>query len=140
MVGKHLVKTWSKTIPVLCLSSGEAELMYIVRGSTEALGLQALYKDIGLEVGLHMRSDATAAIGIVSPLGLGRVRHLVASDLWVQEKARSGSIRFSKVDGKQTLPTPSPKPWTRLQRRGIFTRWVSFGYPVALPLLQGRRQ
>ena len=101
MVGKHFVKTWSKTIPVLCLSSGEAELMSIVRGSTEALGLPALYKDIGLEVGLHMRSDATAAIGIVSRLGLGRVRHLAVSDLWVQEKARSGVIRFSKVEGKK---------------------------------------
>ena len=99
MSGGHLLKSWSKTIPVLALSTGEAELMSLVRACTEALGLQALYKDLNVDVEIRVYSDATAAIGIVSRLGLGRVRRLAVSDLWVQEKARSGAIKFAKIEG-----------------------------------------
>ena len=99
MVGSSMLKSWSKTLTVLALSSGEAELMAIVKSATEALGLQAIYSDFGLSMQLEVRSDATAAIGMVSRLGLGRVRHLAVSDLWVQEKSRS----FSKP-GRRITP------------------------------------
>ena len=100
-VGKHLLKAWSKTLPVLALSTGEAELMSVVRASVEALGLRAIYDDFGLKMNISIRSDATAAIGMVARLGLGRVRHLAVADLWVQGKAKSGELSFSKVDGKE---------------------------------------
>ena len=87
MLGSHLIKSWSKTISVLALSSGEAELLAIVRASTEALGLRSIYADFGVQMKLTVKSDATAAIGMVARLGLGRVRHLAVSDLWVQRKA-----------------------------------------------------
>ena len=85
---------------VLALSTGEAELMSVVRASVEALGLRAIYDDFGLKMRIAIRSDATAAIGMVARLGLGRVRHLAVADLWVQGKAKSGELNFSKVDGK----------------------------------------
>ena len=91
-VGGPLLKSWSKTLAVLALSSGEAELMSLVKAGTEALGLQALYRDFGEEMSITIASDATAAIGMVSRLGLGKVRHLAVSDLWLQEKARSGAM------------------------------------------------
>ena len=51
-----------------------------------------------------MKSDATAAIGMVHRLGLGKVRHLAVGDLWVQHHVRSGKIRVSKMS---LLETPS---------------------------------
>ena len=75
--------------------------MSVVRASVEALGIRALYADFGLEVELHVMSDATAAIRMVGWLGLGKVRHLAVSDLWVQEKARAGDIKYAKVPGKE---------------------------------------
>ena len=51
-------------------------------------------------MGAVVRSDATAAIGMVARVGLGRVRHLAVSDLWVQGKARSKAIRYEKVEGR----------------------------------------
>merc|ERR1739836_175722 len=76
MIGDHCIKSWAKTLPVLALSSGEAELMAVVKGTTEALGLQALFSDLGMSKKIAVRSDATASIGIVSRIGLGKVRHL----------------------------------------------------------------
>ena len=104
------MKSWSKTIAVLALSSGEPELMAMVRASTEALGLRALYRGFGLEMKIGIRSDATAAIGIVARVGLGRVRHLAVSDLWIQAKARSGEIIYTKINGKINYSDALTKP------------------------------
>ena len=49
MFGTHCLKTWAKTLPILALSSGEAELMAVVKGTTEAFGLQALLLDLGIK-------------------------------------------------------------------------------------------
>jgi hypothetical protein len=99
-VGQLLDKSWSKTQPTIALSSGEAELAAVVKGATEALGLQAILEDFGIPVNLHLRSDATAAIGMVKREGLGKVRHLATADLWIQQKVRRGHIKVSKVPGK----------------------------------------
>ena len=45
--------------------------MPVGRGAVEITGLQSLLRDFGEETTAEMRSDATAAIGIVSRLGLG---------------------------------------------------------------------
>ena len=95
------MKNWSKTQAIVALSSGEAELGALVKGSTEALGMQSVLTDFGEQVGLAVRSDATAAIGMVNREGLGKVRHLAVADLWVQEKRRMGVIDYGKVDGKE---------------------------------------
>ena len=84
LYGSHCIKSFAKTLPILALSTGEAELMAVVKGTTEALGLQALLEDLGQEVRVAVKSDATAAIGIVARAGLGKVRHLSVADLWIQ--------------------------------------------------------
>ena len=105
-----MLKAWSKTLSVLALSSGEAELMSMVKASSEALGLRALYGDFGIDISIRIASDATAAIGMVGRLGLGKVRHLSVSDLWLQEKSRSGEIKFYKVLGAVNPSDAMTKP------------------------------
>ena len=100
MYGAHCLKSWAKTLPILALSSGEAELMAVVKGTTEAMGLQALFSDLGRKTNIAIKSDATAAIGIVSRVGLGKVRHLSVADLWIQQAARQGRAVYSKVPGQ----------------------------------------
>lgn len=97
--GSIMTKSWSKTQATIALSSGEAEPGAVVTGATEALGMQAFLKDLGQDVKIHLRSDATAAIGMVKREGLGRARHLAVADLWVQQRVRSGDIAVSKVTG-----------------------------------------
>ena len=97
--GSGVIKSWSKTQATIALSSGEAELAAVVKGAAEGLGLKAVLADFGVNVNLHMFSDATAAIGMVRREGLGRVRHLAVADLWVQQKVRNGEIVVSKIPG-----------------------------------------
>ena len=63
----------------LALSSGESEL-----AATEGFGLQSILGDFDLCGHVAVKSDATAAIGMVHRLGLGKVRHLAVGDLWIQ--------------------------------------------------------
>ena len=89
MLGYHTVRHWSKTRSTIALSSGEAELSGIGSGIAEALGFQSLAKDMGWECSITVHSDATAAIRIARRRGMGKVRHLDVTDLWIQEKVQS---------------------------------------------------
>jgi hypothetical protein len=101
LMGTHLIKHWSTTQKVVTLSSGEAELAGIVKGSAEALGLQSLALDLGFEVKVRVYADSSAAIGICKRSGIGKVRHLAVGQLWIQEKVRSGEIALLKVLGSE---------------------------------------
>ena len=100
MRGGHLIKHWSCTQKVVTLSSGEAELAGVVKGASEGLGLQSIGMDLGLEMPLRVHTDSSAAQGICNRSGIGKVRHLAVSQLWVQERIRDKSFELYKVRGE----------------------------------------
>ena len=99
--GTHLIKHWSSTQRAVTLSSAEAELYGLVKGTTEALGIQSWGLDFGLCMKVRMHADSAAAIGICRRSGIGRVRHLAVGQLWVQEGLRRGDFTLFKVQGDQ---------------------------------------
>ncbi len=100
LLGSHALKSWSSTQSNVALSSGEAEFHGVVRGSGIGLGLQSLLKDVGIAVPLRLWTDSSAAIGICSRQGLGKLRHLDTHTLWVQQAVRSKRVDLRTVDGK----------------------------------------
>ena len=100
MIGKHCIRTWSSTQPSVTLSSGEAEFYGLVKAAGAGLGHQSLMGDLGLDVPVTVWTDSSAAIGIASRSGLGKLRHLETHTLWVQEKVRVGAIKVKKVRGE----------------------------------------
>ena len=122
----QFVKVWSKTMGILAPSSGESELAAVVRAATEGLGLQSVLGDFDSCGHVAVKSDATAAIGMVHRLRLGKVRHLAVGDLWSQHHVRSGKIRVSKMSGLESPSDPQtkylgPEP---LQRHTKACNWV----------------
>ena len=105
MLGAHTTKTWSTNQAVLALSSGEAEYYAIVKAASVALGIRSLAADLGItfECAISIKSDASAAIGISSRVGIGKVRHIEVTQLWVQEKVASGEIVIEKVATEDNL-------------------------------------
>ena len=99
--GCHLIKHWSTTQTTVALSSAEAELTGICKGASQGLGLQSLAADLGIDVGLQVMTDATAAIGIARRRGLGKVRHLATADLWIQDRIRKKDFSLNKVLGSE---------------------------------------
>ena len=99
MRGEHCVRHWSSTQTTIALSSGEAELSGIAKAMTYALGFQHMAKDLGFTFSIDVYSDAVAAIGIARRRGVGKIRHLDTTDLWVQAKIRSGALNLHKCWG-----------------------------------------
>lgn len=56
--------------------------------------------DLGLQLPVTAWTDSSAAIGIASRSGLGKLRHLETHTLWLQEKVRTGAIVVKKVRGE----------------------------------------
>ena len=56
---------------------------------------------MGFHHKIRLHSNATAAIGIAWRRGMGKIRHLDCTDLWIQEKVRSGAAEVVKVPGTE---------------------------------------
>ncbi len=99
MLGKHTIKSWSSTQVSVSLSSGEAGFYGTIRGAGMGLGFQSLMADLGHRLKLRVWTDSSAAIGVCSRQGLGKLRHLDTHLLWIQQAVRSGRIDLRKIDG-----------------------------------------
>ena len=140
MLGGCLLKHWAKTQSTVSLSNGEAELQGIAFGAAQGLGIQSLLKDMNWPVRLCIHSNATAASGMCRRKGLGKVRHLATTDLWIQEKVRSKVIELVKI-----LGTENPADvLTKYVERGIMEKALDrmnltfmSGRPASAPATMG---
>ncbi len=100
MLGSHVIKHWSSTQPSVTLSSGEAEFYGVVHGAGMGLGYQSLLRNTQRHLPLRLWTYSSAAIGICSRQGLGKLRHLDTHTLWVQQAVREKRVDLRKVDGE----------------------------------------
>lgn len=103
MLGQHCIKTWSTNQQVIALSSGEAEFYGIVKGASIALGIAGMLDDMDCKVKVAIATDSSAAKGIGSRRGLGKVRHIELSELWVQDQVSRGRIELVKIKGEDNF-------------------------------------
>ena len=95
------MRGWASTQAVHALSSGEAELTAVVKCSCETIGIVQLGDDWGLELEGDIMVDSSAALGVVSRRGAGRLRHVRVGQLWVQQKHETEELRYRKVKGTE---------------------------------------
>ena len=81
------------------MSSGEAEFYGAVKGASTGLGMKLLYCDIGYDLLLSLCTDSSTAFGICSRQGLGNLRHLECTSLWIQQRIRHGELEVRKIAG-----------------------------------------
>ena len=84
----------------------------MVKAGAQLLGIRALMRDMGIGGRIHCKlvdknlkilTDASAAKGVAQRLGLGQMRHIEVTTLWLQNKVRTGEILIEKVGGKCNL-------------------------------------
>lgn len=70
-----------------------------------AIGTGSIARDLGIEYkeSIRLKSDASAAIGIATRIGIGKVRHIEVSQLWLQHQVYRGDIVIVKVKGEVNL-------------------------------------
>ena len=83
----NLMESRVRSQKALALSSGESEFVAIVAGCSDGMLIRHLWMTmVGEACGMKVRSDSSAARAMVQRQGIGRVRHLDAALLWVQQK------------------------------------------------------
>ena len=86
---------------MIALSSGEAEFYGIVKGASNALGISGVLSDLGVNLHVVVSTDSSAAKGIANRRGLGKLRHIELSELWIQDQIARGRITVYKIDGSE---------------------------------------
>ena len=69
----------------------------------------------GVEVGIDVLVDASAAVGIACRRGLGKVRHIELDQLWLQDQVARGKVGVYNVPGEENIADSLAKHST-LQR------------------------
>ena len=65
--------------------------------------MSAIAKDIAVLLEIRIKTDASAAKGLASRRGLGKVRHIDVSQLWLQDRVNMGEIVIEKVSTRDNL-------------------------------------
>ena len=82
------------------MSSGESELYAALKAAAETLGVMSMLKDLHWEMEGKIYGDASAALGIINRIGLGKTRHIDTSLFWIQQTAAERHLAFAKVLGQ----------------------------------------
>ena len=102
--GKHLLRHGSTLQSTTALSSAEAEYYALTKGAAYALGIQSMFRDWGLELGLAVVwSDSSSGLSFASRRGLGRMRHIETRYLWLQDRVAKGDMRVHKIEGTKKV-------------------------------------
>ena len=63
------------------------------------MGIAGILKDLGINLLVSLSTDSSAAKGIASRRGLGKMRHVELSELWIQDRVAKGEVTIWKIPG-----------------------------------------
>ena len=86
MLGGHALKAYTRKQKIIARSSAEAELYAAALGSSESKGTVSLSRDLGYEMKPVLAVDAKATEHILHRQGIGKLRHIDAACLWMQDE------------------------------------------------------
>lgn len=104
MIGRHLIKAWSRTQDAITLSSAEAELVALGKLAMEILGIRSMCEEWHMsraDQTSGLLADASAALSIAKRQGAGKMRHINVKSLWLQDKSVQKILEYKKVKGDE---------------------------------------
>ena len=101
----------------------------MVKGTGNALGTSGVLQDLGVKLPITLYTDSSAAKGIASRRGLGKVRHIELSELWLQDQVARGKVEVRRIRGEDnfsdSLTKHSNQDRDEQTMRGTWQRIVS---------------
>ena len=91
--GDHLLETYSSTQQIVALSTAESEFISITKGAAHALEVRSAMVEYGMTFNVVCETDASAGRAMAARRGVGRVHHLDARLLWLQQLCAEVEVR-----------------------------------------------
>ena len=120
--GTHLIQHFSNSQNHVALSSAEAELNASVKVFGESIGIRNMCHDIGIECSIEVFTDSSAAKGIMTRRGCGKIKHIQAKQLWIQEYVISGDVKVFKVQRKDNTSDAFTHNWSVVDSKSHFVK------------------
>ena len=112
-----LVSSWSRNQKSIAVSSCEAELVAATIGAVEGILIrEALKFVLNQEVHLDVRMDSSSARQWLQRSGIGRLKHLAARSLWLQNAVREKELFLKAIPTQFNLSDLNTKRLTRGRR------------------------
>ena len=112
-----LVSSWSRTQKSIALSPCEAELVAATIGAAEGILIREVLKFVlNQEVHLDVRMDSSSARQWLQRSGIGRLKHLAARSLWLQNAVKEKELFLKAIPTQFNLSDLSTKRLTRHRR------------------------
>ena len=116
----NLLESYVRSQKSIALSSGESEYVCMVGGVSEAMFLQHGWKFLtGKLCRIQCRSDSSAARSLACRVGIGRIRHLAANLLWLQEKVNNKLIEVTAIPTAVNPADAGTKSLSRARMNGL---------------------
>jgi len=81
------------------LSVGEAEFYALVELASRLLGTAIMVRELGAHLEAVLATDSSAARGVASRRGAGKIRHIHTPSLWLQQQVVRKTLRVRKIAG-----------------------------------------
>ena len=104
----------------MALSSAEAELNASVKVCCECLCIRNMCSDIGINCTIIVKTDSSAAKGIMTRRGCGKIKHIAAKQLWIQEHVISGEVVVQKVPRNDNPSDAFTHNWSGVDSKSHF--------------------
>ena len=69
-------------------------------------------EDVGIVCSIIVKTDSSAAKGIMTRRGCGKIKHIAAKQLWIQENVINGDVVVQKVPRNDNPSDASTNIWT----------------------------
>ena len=102
--------TWSRTQPVITLSSCEAELLACNQAALEAILVQHLLRELQLIADIVVYCDNSGTIRALMRRGCGHMKHIETRALWMQQEIARGVMSIEPVPGAENPADLFTKP------------------------------
>ena len=125
LLGSHTLKAYSRKHKIIARSSAEAELYAAALGASESKGIVSLLKEMGCEMKPALAIDAKATEHLLHRQGIGRLKHVDASYLWMKEGIISKRLRVRRVNIEENVSDQVTK---LLSKAAIAKHCLTLGY------------
>ena len=129
-----LVSSWSRTQKSIALSSCEAELVAATIGAAEGILIREVLKFVlNQEVHLDVRMDSSSARQWLQRSGIGRLKHLAARSLWLQNAVKEKELFLKAIPTQFNLSDLNTKRLTQ-HRREMLMHYLPMVDSSSVPL------
>ena len=122
MHGAHAISHWASTQATIALSVAEAELNALIKSAVEMSGAYNVGCEMGMIRASRILTDSNSAKGICHRQGAGKVKHLEARQLWLQERVLHKSVKIEKVPREVNSSDSLTHYWSAVDGAKHFSR------------------